>query len=172
MTGNSKERLAAALLAARKTGQPVTPDYAYYPQTWLSPYKERRKSCGLALYQALGIQKGDSDAQQRAWNNNYTFFGAPVGLMFTLHKAMQTGSWLDLGMFLQNIMLAALEFGLATCPQASLAEYPAVVRDTLGLDAQQYVICGMALGYPDKNHPVNQYRLPREPASAFSHWHD
>jgi len=172
LTNKAKARLSAALIDARSRNLAPNPDYEYYPREWSSPYKERRKECGLKLYQVLGIKKGDAEGQMRAWSNNYTFFGAPTGIIFTVDKIMQTGSWLDMGLFMQNIMLGALEFDLATCPQASLADYPDIVRDNLALKADQLVVCGMSIGYPDQAAAVNQYRLAREPISDFTTWHD
>lgn len=168
--GKTKQRISDALLAARTAGSKANPDYDYYPTVWREPYRKRRVLCGKALYTALGISKDDKTRQQQAWENNYRFFGAPVGLFFFIDRALNKGSWLDVGMFIQNVMLAAIGHGLATCPQASLADYPQTVRDILGMDEQYLLICGMALGYADLSHPVNQYRLSREPQESFSNW--
>jgi nitroreductase len=170
--GEIKNKIAEALLAARKSKQPEHPDYAYYPKEWAEPYKSRRKASGLALYAALGIAKDDVFARLKAWNNNYRFFGAPVGLLFFIDRQLSQGSWLDTGMFIQNVMLAARAHGLETCPQASLAEYPDIVRDLLGIPATRALVCGMALGYADAGHPVNSYRTEREPVDAFTTWHE
>ncbi len=171
LTGEAKNALSTALIEARNTETPANPDYDYYPTKWDEVYAARRKDCGIRLYQALDIKKGDPEARLKAWNNNYSFFGAPVGIIFTIDTSLNTGSWLDMGMFLQNMMLAALEFGLATCPQASLAEFPDIVRQQLELADNQIVLCGMSLGYPDKDHPVNNYRLDRAKVSEFTKWH-
>lgn len=170
--GEVKQRLGEAIIAARDSGQKENPDYQYYPREWVSPYKERRKDCGLTMYQALGIGREDRDKQKAAWYRNYRFFDAPVGLLFLIDAQLEKGSWLDLGMFIQNVMLAARGQGLETCPQASLAEYPDIVRDQLALAADQLVVCGMALGYADPEQPVNQYRLDRLPVEAFTHWYE
>jgi nitroreductase len=172
VTGVTKQRLSEALLAARVRGEPERPDYDYYPRQWDEPYKSRRRASGLALYQALQIQKDDSDARLKAWNNNYRFFGAPAGMLFFVDRALSQGSWVDMGMFIQNVMLAARGFGLATCPQASLAEYPDIVRGMLDVPDSRALICGLALGYADTTAPVNRYRTAREPVSAFAMWHD
>jgi len=170
--GDSKRRLGEAIIAARDSGQKENPDYQYYPREWVSPYKERRKACGLALYQSLEIGREDRDKQKAAWYRNYRFFDAPVGLLFLIEAKMEKGSWLDMGMFLQNVMLAAKGAGLDTCPQASLAEYPDIVREQLGLPADLQVVCGMALGYADPDHPVNQYRLERLAVDEFTRWYE
>jgi len=168
--GATKQRISDALLAARTAGSEPNPDYAYYPEVWEEPYRTRRVVCGKALYTALEISKEDKTRQLQAWENNYHFFGAPVGLFFFINRDLNKGSWLDMGMFIQNVMLAAIGHGLATCPQASLAEYPQIVRDILGKDEQYLLICGMALGYADLSQPVNQYRLDREPQENFTSW--
>ncbi len=172
LQGKTKHNLAVALSDARRAGQPASPDYDYYPTRWNEPYRSRRRDCGLKLYQALGIERDDTERQMDAWCNNYRFFGAPVGLLFHLDPHLVTGSWVDMGLFLQNIMLCALEHGLATCPQASLAEYPDIVRDILGLPAEQRILGGMALGFPDPDAPVNRYRLERETVETFTTWYD
>lgn len=172
VSGDTKNRISAALLAARVAGQPQNPDYQYYPAEWAEPYRSRRKASGLALYAALRIGKDDADARLKAWNSNYRFFGAPVGLLFFLDRALSQGSWVDIGLFIQNAMLAARAHGLETCPQAALAEYPDIVRGLLGVPDSRALVCGMALGYADAAHPVNQYRTAREPVSAFTRWHE
>jgi len=172
VTGAIKARISEALLAARTAKQPENPDYAYYPSEWQEPYKSRRKATGLALYQALHIGKDDPLARLKAWNNNYCFFGAPVGLLFFVDRVLAQGAWVDMGMFIENVMLAARGHGLETCPQASLAEYPELVRGILNIPATRALVCGMALGYADTGAPVNSYRTEREPVSAFTTWHD
>jgi len=172
VTGTIKTRISEALLAARKARQPENPDYAYYPKDWQEPYKSRRKATGLALSQALNIGKDDAFARLKAWNGNYHFFGAPAGLLFFVDRALSQGAWVDMGMFIENVMLAARAHGLETCPQASLAEYPDIVRGILAVPATRALVCGMALGYADAGAPVNSYRTEREPVSAFTTWHD
>ncbi len=172
VTGKTRRQIGEAIIAAREDRQAEKPDYPYYPAEWRKPYKQRRRECGLALYKAQDIGRHDEQKRLEAWYRNYRFFDAPVGLIFYIDDIMQTGSWLDMGMFLQNIMLAARHFGLATCPQASLAEYPDLIREILGLEADKLILCGMALGYEDPDAPVNQYRLPREDVDSFTHWYE
>ncbi|MCR4300872.1 MAG: nitroreductase [Sulfuricaulis sp.] len=171
VTGETRKKLSVALLAERKAGHPENPDYSYYPKKWSEPYKSRRLACGLALYQALKIGRDDKDARLKAWNNNYSFFGAPMGLLFFLDHALEKGSWIDMGMFIENVMLAAIGHGLATCPQASIAEYPDIVRTIVNVPDTRALVCGMALGYPDTQAPVNKYRTVREPVNNFTTWH-
>lgn len=168
--GAIKASISQAFINAREQGLPPNPDYNYYPTEWFEPYKSRRYACGHALYSAVGIKKEDLAQRKIQWFKNYEFFGAPVGLFFFLDKRMDKGSWLDMGMFIQNTMLAARHFGLETCPQAALAEYPDIVREKLQIGKQWIVVCGMALGYIDSTHPINQYRTDREPLASFCDW--
>lgn len=170
--GKTKQSITETLIQARTAKQPPDPDYAYYPDEWFEPYQGRRIACGKALYEAIGIRKGDDKARQTAWENNYRFFNAPIGLLFFIDRRMNKGSWVDMGMFMQNIMLAAIGLGLATCPQASLADYPNLIRKTLDIKPELALVCGMALGYPDLEHPVNQYRLERAPVDEFCRWYE
>ena len=172
LTGESKQQLGEALIAARNNNQKENPDYAYYPEKWLDPWRARRLQCGLAMYSALDIKREDSEKRKQAWYRNYHFFGAPVGLLFFLDANLGDGSLIDMGLFMQNIMLAARHYNLATCPQAALAEYPDIVRRILQLDENQRLLAGMALGYADMNHPINQYRLPRIEVDEFTRWYD
>lgn len=172
LRGASRQRLGDAIIAAREAGVEPNPDYHYYPPEWFEPYKSRRKASGLALYGALGIGREDKAEQVAAWYRNYHFFGAPVGLLLFLDRRLGQGSWIDIGMFLQNILLAAEEQGLATCPQASLGEYPDIARQQLGIEPHWALACGVALGYADPAAAVNGYRTPREPVERFTSWHD
>ena len=147
VTGRKKDELAKAMTEAFKKDGIGTMDYQYYPQNWKEPYKKRRVSCGAQLYSALNIERRDRAGRLRQWAANYRAFDAPVMLLFFMDGGMQTGSFMDYGMFIQSIMLAAMEKGLATCPQASLAQYPDIVRSELGYDDSMQVVCGMALGY-------------------------
>ncbi len=172
LEGQTKMAITEALIAARRADEISIPDYEYYPTDWQEPYNSRRIECGRALYKALGIQRKDRESKQQAWENNYRFFGAPVGILFFINQSLNKGSWVDMGMFIQSVMIAATAKGLSTCPQASLAEYPNIVRKILNMEDQNLLICGMSLGYADPDHPVNQYQLPRESPDRFTGWFD
>lgn len=173
LQGEQKQKLAATLQACFDNGQAKHPDYAYSPTGELPEiYQKRRFACGKALYQALNIQRDDKEKRIAAWRKNYAAFDAPVMLLFFIEPNAGVGSYIDYGMFLQNIMLAASEHGLATCVQASLAEYPDVVRAHLGEYANQLLVCGMSLGYPDESGAINQYRTEREEVNGFTHWYE
>ena len=166
----TKIRLSRILVEKHSSGIPPNPDYAYCPKDWPDVYKNRRKQCGLALYNSLSIPLDDLQGRKKHWENNYHFFHAPIGLIIFIEKGMPVGSWIDAGMFIQNILLAAQEHGLSTCPQAAFAEYPDVIRNVLNLDSVD-IICGIALGYEDAAHTLNSYRTERESIASFTRWY-
>jgi nitroreductase len=167
LQGAAKERLTAALIALFEAGQTEPREYEYYPVTWREPYLARRRACGFGLYKTLGIAREDKARMQAQTGRNYAFFGAPVGLIFSIDADMEKGSWLDYGMFIQSVMLAARGEGLETCPQAAFASFPQTVHREVGIPADQVVVCGMALGYPDPSDVVNTFRTEREPLARF-----
>lgn len=168
VTGKKKDELAKAMTEAFENDGIGTMDYQYYPQKWKEPYKKRRVSCGAQLYAALNIDRRDRAGRLSQWAANYRAFDAPVMLFFFMDPIMEKGSFLDYGMFIQSVMLAALEEGLATCPQAALGQYPKLVKDALGYEQDTILLCGMALGYEDPTAPVNNYRTPREEVEIFT----
>ncbi len=170
VTGDKKRQLSESLENAFRSGNKGQMDYQYYPQKWEEPYKGRRRACGLQLYTTLEIKREDKEKQTDQWAANFRAFDAPVMLFFFMDSAMKTGSFLDYGMFLQSLMLAAVEEGLAVCPQAALAEYPQTVKEILGYPADSILICGMALGYEDTEALANSYRTPREEVATFTHF--
>ena len=172
LSGAAKARLSARILAAYDDPEQAaqhTEDYAYYPREWRSPYIDRRRKVGWDLYGLLGIAKGDKAAMHAQHGRNYLFFDAPVGLIFTIDRVMEQGSWLDYGMFLQNIMVAARARGLDTCPQAAFTTFHRIIEDELKLDpATQQVVCGMALGWADPKAVENTLQTERAPVSEFA----
>lgn len=172
LTGETKQRLQAELERRHRSGEAACMDYQYYPVEWTGVYRERRKACGLQLYSALQIGREERQRQVDQWAANYRAFDAPAMLLFFMDSGMGTGSFLDYGMFLQSLMLAAEEAGLATCPQAALGEYPDVVKTMLGYPKDSILIGGMALGYEDRDAVANSYRTPREAVRTFTRFFD
>ena len=140
----------------------------YYPERWFEPYKARRKKVGLDLYGLLDIKKGDTAGMHAQHRRNFQFFDAPVGFLFTIDRELATGSWLDYGMFLQNIMLAARAFGLDTCPQAAWADFHPPIRNFLSLPESELVVCGMAMGYADPAAPENTLQTERATLDEYT----
>ncbi|MDE1949305.1 MAG: nitroreductase, partial [Burkholderiales bacterium] len=138
----------------------------------VAPYVDRRRRVGWDLYGLLGITKGDKARMHAQHGRNYDFFDAPVGLMFTIDRVMERGSWLDYGMFLQSVMVAAQARGLGTCPQAAFTPFHRLIAEQLGLAGSEMVVCGMALGHPDPAAVENQLVTEREPVAHFTQFHE
>ncbi|MGA8516496.1 MAG: nitroreductase [Burkholderiaceae bacterium] len=147
-------------------------EYDYYPEKWVSPYIDRRRECGFGLYGVLGLGKGDKAGMHAQHQQNFKFFGAPVGLMFTMDKVMGRGSLVDYGMFLQNIMLAARARGLHTCPQAAWNGFSKIILPHLGAAEHEMLVCGMSLGYANEGALVNTFATTRVDAREFTTWLD
>ena len=143
----------------------------YYPREWSTPYVERRRKVGWDLYGLLGIGKADKARMHAQHGRNYAFFDAPVGLIFTIDRVMRQGSFLDYGMFLQNVMVAARARGLDTCPQAAFMQFHRIIAAQLAIPASEMVVCGMSLGHADPSRRENELHTEREPVAAFTTFH-
>ncbi len=171
LTGETRQRLSQRILDTYLDPEQVkdhTEEYAYYPRQWVSPYVDRRRKIGWDLYALLGLTRENKAGMQAQHGRNYAFFDAPVGLIFTIDRVMEQGSWLDYGMFLQNVMVAARARGLDTCPQAAFTQFHRVIADVLQLPASEQVVCGMALGFADEERVENSLETERAPVSDFA----
>ncbi len=171
LTGAAKERLSNSILAVYNDPElrkQHTEEYAYYPRNWIDPYLARRRKIGWDLYGLLGIGREDKARMHEQHGRNYTFFDAPVGMIFTIDRILEQGSWLDFGMFLENIMVAARGRGLDTCPQAAFTQFHRIIGEVLGLPASEMVVCGMSLGYADMSRVENSLVTERETVSGFA----
>jgi nitroreductase len=173
LTGDSKAELSRKVAAAYDDPAERamhSEEYAYYPTEWKSPFIDRRRKVGWDLYGLLGIAKTDKERMHAQHRRNYEFFGAPVGLMFTIDRVMQTGSWLDYGMFLQSIMVAARARGIDTCPQAAFTQFHRIICEHIGAPADEQLVCGMSMGYADPTAIENTLITEREPVAKFVHF--
>lgn len=169
LAGLPKDALCRAVLDAFTADEPGhAQEYPYYPEKFFEPYVSRRRKVGWDLYGLLGIGRGDTALMKAQHGRNYLFFDAPVGLMFTIDRRLALGSWLDYGMFLQNVMVAARGHGLDTCPQVAWTHYHRVIRRVLPLDEHEAVVCGMALGQADPEAVENGLVTERVAASEFA----
>lgn len=172
VSGQTKKELDAELLAAFKDGVERSMDYKYYPSEFTLEMKHRRLACGLQMYKTLGIERGDGARRLEQWGLNYSAFGAPVELLIFAPNIIEKGSFMDCGMFIQSILLMATELGLGTCAQAALAEYATIVKRKLGYSDNLSLLCGIAIGYEDKDALINSYRTPREEVVNFTKFFD
>jgi nitroreductase len=169
-SGAQRQRITDTILQAldRNGYEPYKREWNYYPVNWREPYLGRRRKIGWGLYGLLGIEKGDFEGTERQRRQNYEFFGAPVGMIFTLDEDMEIGSWLDLGIFIGSLTIAARGRGLDTCPQAAFADFHTLIRPLLGIPEDQIVICGLALGHADPDAAVNRLATERAPVAEYS----
>lgn len=168
LTGAALGGLVADLDAAIAAGAPEAEEYSYFPDPLSPALKARRRAAGYALYRALGIDRRDMDGRRRQFRRNYAFFGAPVGIVVTIERAMGKGCFMDLGMSLMALLLAAEDRGLGATGIGALAKYGPEVHRILGLPAEEMVVCGVALGWPDPEAPENRFRTEREDLPAFT----
>jgi len=174
LTGQALQRLSATIRAAYDDPAERaqhSEEYDYYPREWVSPYIDRRRKVGWDLYGLLGIAKSDKQRMHEQHARNYGFFDAPVGLIFTIDRVMATGSWLDYGMFLENIMVAARGRGLDTCPQAAFTQFHRLIARELALGEHEMVVCGMALGVADPDAVANRLTTDRAAVDEFAKFH-
>ena len=171
LTGEAKLALSRKIRAAYDDAQQRAThaeEYAYYPTEWKSPYIDRRRKIGWDLYGLLNIGRGDKERMHAQHGRNYEFFDAPVGLIFTIDRILERGSWLDYGMFLQNIMIAARGRSLDTCPQAAFIQFHRVIADHVGAPDNEQVVCGMSLGHADPNAIENTLVTERAAVDTFA----
>jgi nitroreductase len=170
--GAVKDRLEKAIFdaVARDGYEPYQREWNYYPVNWREPFLGRRRKIGWGMYSLLGVARGDFEGTQRARMRNYEFFGAPVGMIFTLDEDLEIGSWLDLGIYLGTLMIAARGRGLHTCPQAAFADFHKIIRPILNIPEKEVIVCGMALGHIDPNAPVNKLATERAPLADYANF--
>lgn len=159
--GKVREALSADLIRACRAGEAETEDYDYFPKPMPMTLRKRQVAAAQALYGAIGVARDDRAGRDAQFESNFRFFDAPVALMVTLEHGFGSGGYMDLGMTLYGLMLAAQAQGLATCAIGAMASYPSLIRQHLGLQANTVIVCGLALGYADPDAPVNQTRTER-----------
>ncbi|MCG8285753.1 nitroreductase [Acinetobacter seifertii] len=165
------ERVCAAQIEISKNpelAEQYKETFAYYPEKWVSPFIDRRRENGWGLYGLLDIKKGEREKMAAQQLRNFKLFDAPVGLFFTVNKAMGIGSKMDIAMMIQNVMVAAKARGLDTCPQAAWNHFHPIVLDILGAANDEDLVCAIALGHADPAHIVNTFITPREPVENFA----
>jgi len=169
VTGDTRQKISEAILnSGVRAEKAVWDEYKYYPDQFFEPYLQRRRENGFGLYSALGIGRREVERMRAQHDRNFIFFDAPVGMIFTIDRRLNMGSWVDYGMFLQNIMIAARARGLHTCPQAAFAPYHRQIRPILDIPDEEIVVCGMALGHEDTSKPESTFRTERAPLEEWA----
>jgi len=165
ITGDKKSALTADII--NSFDRPDVAEYQHYPQVWDEPYLSRRQQSGIGLYSLLGIARDDTEKKKEQRIRNFKFFDAPVGLFFTIDRNLEKGSWLDYGMFIQNILLSAQSKGIGTCVQGSFNSYYTIVARHIEMPISQQLVCGMSMGYADANRAENSLITERAEINEF-----
>jgi nitroreductase len=168
LAGQSLAEFKSLVAERAVVGTPETAEYNIYPPELWEPYRTYRFQCAEDLYRTIDIPREDKAARLKQLARNLAFFGAPVGLFFFLERRMGPPQWADLGMYMQTVMLLAVEYGLDTCPQEFWAMWPKTVADFLGAPAHQMLFAGMSMGYRDQEHPINTLRTRRAVFDDFA----
>jgi len=171
VSGTARDRLAGQLCAAFDAGVPARPDYPNRPLTADPVVEERAAQAGRGVLLAKGIARDDRAARHAHLRDNLNFYGAPVAMVLHLSAPAVPGAFLEMGLFLQNVLLGLVAAGLGSCPQYSVAGYPQVLRRCLGLGADRLIVCGLAVGYPDPGAAVNAFAPPRAALPEYTQWH-
>jgi nitroreductase len=172
VSGERRNALTRRLCAEFDNGVPATPDYLNRPVVSTEAIEARAREAGTGVLLAKGIARTDAVARRAHLRDNLEFYGAPTEMIFHLPAAAPPGLFLEMGLFLQNVMLALVACGLGSCPQYSVAGYPDVIRDELTLGDDRLVVCGLAVGYPDESKPVNHFHPGRAELEEYVKWHD
>ncbi|MBS0340061.1 MAG: nitroreductase [Proteobacteria bacterium] len=165
--GAARLRLTHRLVEAHRRGEPQNEDYSYFPDPMPMVLRRRQAAAAQALYGAIGAAREDVEARREQFERNFRFFDAPTALIVTIDSRMGSGCYMDLGMCLYGFMLAAAARGLASCAIGALASYPGIVREVLGVDASQSIVCGLSIGYADPSAPENKVRTLRRDVPDF-----
>lgn len=172
VTGTALAELSRRMCASLDAGEPAVPDYANRPDPMGERHDRRAFDWGAAFYGAMEIDRADAVARREFIRRNLCFYGAPAGLIFHLPRNAVPGTFLEMGFFVQNVMLGLVASGLGSCPQNSVAAYGDVIRGQLGLGPDRLVVCGMSVGHPDEADPINAFYPRRAPLHEYVHWHD
>ena len=170
LEGAAKKRLSYAVKAVFNDPAARSlyrPEYIYYPKNWVEPFLSRRRKVGFDLYKLVGIARGEHQKMHEQHAKNFDFFGAPTVLFFSIPRMMEQGSWLDYGMFLQNILIAANARGIGSCPQAAFISYHKIVAEHLSFADDEQLVCCISLGYENTHAPENQLQTERIPVQEF-----
>ena len=169
---NSKNELITQALNNYDTGVQEDIEYEIYPKPLAEEYKKRRSQCAADMYDALSIARDDIDTRLKQVRENFKFFGAPIGMIVTIDKSFAQNGWGHVGMFLQNLWLTAINEGLGVCLQESWSIYPKTVKKVIDCPDSEIIWCGIAMGYPNNEDPINNYRTSRDSLDTFTSFID
>ena len=168
--GQKKQSITQSILNSIKDGsaKDMKTEFDYYPTEWFEPFVSRRRAVGFELYNLLGIGRDDFDARNKQMQENFHFFGAPVGMFITMDRRLATGTFMDLGMFIQSILVGARGEGLHTCGQVAFTKFHTLIADHLNFKENEMLVCGVSIGYEDTSAVENTLRVEKLDHSDFT----
>lgn len=172
VSGKAKNDLKATILDLAENKIEEDPDYIYSTEPDLPEFKERARALGRALFTLKDIKRDDREKRKAHWFENFHFFNAPTLLIFHLHPNAERGNFLDLGLFMQNVMLSIVAEGLGSCPQVSLCSFSKTIKEKLKISQERIMVCGLSVGYVDDEDNVNSFFPERRPLESYTHWID
>ncbi len=172
LSGETKEKLIEKMCSKFDKNNFEEEDYQYMTNPTPEIFKKRARDCGYSLYKLKGIDRNDFKKRTAHYRENFSFFNAPLAFIFHLHQHAERGNFLDMGLFMQNIMLGLVEKDLGSCPQYSICAYSKTIKEHLGISKERIIVCGMSVGYPDNSNPINHFIPNRIELNKFVKWHD
>jgi nitroreductase len=168
--GKKKEEITNSILASIKDGtaKNFKQEFDYYPTEWFEPFISRRRAVGFELYKLLNISKDDHEARDKQMQENFHFFGAPIGMFVTMDRRLATGTFMDVGMFIQSILVGARGEGLHSCGQVAFTKFHTLIADHLGFKENEMLVCGISIGYEDTKAPENDLRVEKLKCEDFT----
>lgn len=170
LSGARRDELSRRICEKFDAGIAEDAEYVYSVEPEPAEFKDRARACGFALYDLKGIDRGNKAARRSHERENYVFFGAPVEMIFHLPRGAERGNFLDMGMYLQNVMLGLVAAGLGSCPQVSITRYSATIRESIELPDNRIIVCGLAVGRVEENAIVNTFVPTRLPIDDVVTW--
>ncbi len=172
LQGKSKDSLVNLMCNKFDNNEFEEPDYLYSPEPLPPIYLERARECGFGLFKIKGIGRGDREKRKASARENYTFFEAPAALIFHLDGDSEKGTFLDMGFFMQNVMLGLQSIGISSCPQTSITAYSKTIKSHLNMPQDRIIVAGLAIGYADPEAKINSYIPERLPLKEYTKWYD
>ena len=168
--GKKKLSMTNSIIEAIKDGSAneMKNEFDYYPTEWFEPFVSRRRAVGFELYNLLGIGRDDFEARDKQMQENFHFFGAPVGMFITMDRRLATGTFMDLGMFIQSILVGARGEGLHSCGQVAFTKFHTLIAEQLKFKENEMLVCGVSIGYEDTSAPENALRVEKLQYSDFT----
>ena len=168
--GKKKLSMTNSIIEAIKDGsaKEMKNEFDYYPTEWFEPFVSRRRAVGFELYNLLGIGRDDFEARDKQMQENFHFFGAPVGMFITMDRRLATGTFMDVGMFIQSILVGARGEGLHSCGQVAFTKFHTLIAEQLEFKENEMLVCGVSIGYEDTSAPENSLRVEKLQYSDFT----